>query len=97
MKDYLSIDSNTVLLSAKSELKPDDAECEKSNEQEKSDFQTEQIDSPLTSKNLENLDRESEEWEGISNKIFQGLKNHSPDTVNSKKQNNGDSKFSFEH
>lgn len=68
---------------------------EKSNDNDKSDFQTEQIDSPSTSKNLDNYDRESEEWEGISNKIFQSKKNHSPDTMNSIKLMKIEGKLNF--
>ncbi|CAI2371028.1 unnamed protein product [Moneuplotes crassus] len=71
------------MLSVKSELKPEEGEFEKSNDHDKSDFHTEQIDSPSTSKNLDNIDRESEEWEGISNKIFQSKKNNSPEVISS--------------
>lgn len=69
--DKINDGSNTVELSPVIDLKQADLDNEgfdKSNDPEKSDFQTEQIDSPCTSKNMENLDRDSEEWEGLSNK-----------------------------
>lgn len=77
----------------KSELRPDEGDIDKSNDPEKSDFQTEQIDSPSTSKNMDNIDRESEEWEEISNKIIQLKENKSPeaDKIVKKKKMKGKS------
>ena len=69
--------SNIVELGARPDLKLVDNETEpfdKSTDPEKSDFVTEQIDSPSTCKNLENCDRDSEEWEGLSNKDNSKLK-----------------------
>lgn len=63
--------SNTVELAPRTELNALDAEVEKyekSNEPEKSDFHTEQIDSPSTSKNLDHIEKDSEEWEEISHR-----------------------------
>ena len=37
-------------------------------------FNIDQIESPSTSKNLENCDRDSEEWEGLSNKESTNIK-----------------------
>lgn len=72
-------ESYTVELGPKSELKPDDGEFERSHDPEKSDFHTEQIDSLITSNNMDNIDRESEEWEELSNKLFQAKNNLSPE------------------
>ena len=63
---------------------PNNHSFDKSNDPEKSDFHTEQIDSPSTSKNLDNIDRDSEEWEGISNQIVKSKKNHSPEITKGK-------------
>ena len=64
------------------ELKPDDMTTERlnssNNPDDKSDFHTEQIDSPLTSK------RDSEEWEGASHKEIAVLMNESPENTLSK-------------
>jgi hypothetical protein len=72
------------------ELKPDDMTTERLNKSndldDKSDFQTEQIDSPMTSKNLEVCDRDSEEWEGLSHKDFHNSKNDSPELPKNKAQ-----------
>lgn len=51
---------------------------DKSNDPDKSDFQSEQIDSPSTSKNLDNCDRDSEEWEELSHKELRSNRKVSP-------------------
>jgi len=71
------------------ELKPDDITTEKLNKSndpdDKSDaLHTEQIDSPITSKNLEVCDRDSEEWEELSNKEHLHVNGGSPETSHSK-------------
>ena len=45
----------------------------------KSEFKSEQIDSPSTSRNLENYDRDSEEWEELSNKDNKASRKWSPE------------------
>ena len=63
--------SNTVEFAPRTELHPLDADTDKydkSNDPEKSDFHTEQIDSPSTSKNLDNIERDSEEWDEFSHR-----------------------------
>lgn len=42
------------------------------------------IDSPSTSKNLENWDRDSEEWEGLSNRELGNSRKMSPENKNTK-------------
>ena len=62
--------SNKTELWLESEVKPKNEEFEKSSDHNKLDFHTEQIDSNSINKNTDNFDRESEEWEEISNKVF---------------------------
>lgn len=61
---------NPTYNSKNNELRPDDNTTERLNKSndldDKSDFQTEQIDSPVTSRNLEVCDKDSEEWEELS-------------------------------
>lgn len=72
--------SQTVEINTKEVLRPSDNDTDrldKSNDPDKSEFHSEQIDSPSTSKNLDNIDRDSEEWEELSHKD-NGLRKPSP-------------------
>lgn len=95
MRDYwLPIYREIALINNESNLKTSfkegDNETEmldKSHDPDKSEFHSEQIDSPSTSKNLDNWDRDSEEWEYLSNK------ENGPSRKQSPKDKNGDKRI----
>ena len=80
--------SQTLEIENKSVLRQIDKETDnlnKTNDLDKnSEFKSEQIDSPFASKNLENWDRDSEEWEELSNKELGNSRKMSPENKNTK-------------
>ena len=79
---------NPTFNAKNNELRPDDNTTDRLNKSndldDKSDFQTEQIDSPVTSKNLDACDRDSEEWEGLSHKGAHSRPGESPEQSQTK-------------
>lgn len=81
----VNVISQTLEIFSQDALQPTDNEVDQLNKSKdldrKSDFQTEHIDSRSTSRNLGECDKDSEEWEELSNKDLAHSRKMSPENI----------------